>query len=103
MVDVSSDADLCVIPSDSSDPRKAGASSNRLLSALALGLPTAATPIPSYAEFSDYFVDIKSDPFSLSEPELSGLCALIKLAQANILEQYSREAVGRQWTNLFGL
>ena len=45
--------DFAVIPS-----RKFGASNNRLLTALALGLPVIAEPLDSYAEYADFFVPI---------------------------------------------
>ncbi|MDA8659999.1 hypothetical protein N9M01_07245 [Luminiphilus sp.] len=52
-------SDYCVIPSDCNSPKR-HASNNRLVTALALGLPTLATPLPSYNEFSDYFSPIGS-------------------------------------------
>lgn len=52
-------SDYCVIPSDCDSPKRY-ASNNRLVTALALGLPTLATPLPSYTEFSDYFTPIGS-------------------------------------------
>ena len=53
------DCDFAVIPSDPNSPKRF-ASNNRLITALALGLPTAATPIPSYQEFSNYFSPLDS-------------------------------------------
>ncbi|MDG1065486.1 MAG: hypothetical protein P8O91_04645 [Luminiphilus sp.] len=63
-------ADYCVIPSDCHSPKRY-ASNNRLVTALALGLPTLATPLPSYAEFSDHFATIGSEEASelLKHPE----------------------------------
>ena len=52
-------SDYCLIPSDCDSPKQY-ASNNRLVTALALGLPTLATPLPSYNEFSDYFTPIGS-------------------------------------------
>ena len=54
-------SDICIIPSDPADPRKSGASSNRLITSIALGLPTAAEMLPSYEEFSKYFFNIRSN------------------------------------------
>ncbi len=48
-------SDACIIPSDTSDPRKSGASSNRLLTAFALGLPTLAENLASYAPFNAFY------------------------------------------------
>ena len=38
-------------------------SANRLITALALGLPTAADNLESYKEFSEFYVDIRSEKF----------------------------------------
>jgi len=54
LLEASRQADYCIIPSDSNSSKRY-ASNNRLVTALALGLPTIATAIPSYQEFSDYF------------------------------------------------
>lgn len=50
-------ADIAIIPS-SFKSRKQFASSNRLATSLILGLPTVATPIPSYREFEEYFFEL---------------------------------------------
>jgi hypothetical protein len=52
-------SDYCIIPSDCESPKRY-ASNNRLVTALALGLPTLATALPSYSEFGDYFAAIGS-------------------------------------------
>jgi hypothetical protein len=52
--------DYCVIPSDCNSPKRY-ASNNRLITALALGLPTLATALPSYSEFDDNFATIGSE------------------------------------------
>jgi len=54
----------CLIPSDLNDSRKAGASSNRLITAFALGLPVSADILESYAPFSDCFHNIRDTPLS---------------------------------------
>jgi len=56
---VAQQADYCIIPSDCNSPKRF-ASNNRLITALALGLPTLATPLPSYSEFKDDFATIGS-------------------------------------------
>lgn len=50
-------ADIAIIPS-SFQSRKQFASSNRLATSLMLGLPTVATPLPSYREFEEYFFEL---------------------------------------------
>ena len=54
MTSVAKEADICLIPSAINDPKKSGASNNRLLTSLALGLPTLATVLPSYKDFKKY-------------------------------------------------
>ena len=49
-------SDYCVIPSDPKSPKRF-ASNNRLVTALALGLPTIATALPSYQEVGTYFAE----------------------------------------------
>lgn len=60
MVKAAIQADVCIIPSDVADPRKAAAGSSRLVTALALGLPTAADALYSYAEFKDHYTALRS-------------------------------------------
>ena len=53
--------DVCIIPSNIESIYKQGAGHNRLITALALGMPTIATLLPSYKMFKNYFVDIESE------------------------------------------
>ena len=93
-------SDFCVIPSDPTDPRKSGASSNRLLTSLALGLPTAASMLPSYQEFAEYFHDLDSDPTftNISDPE--HMTEMVIRAQRDILPGYSIQSVCQRWTEI---
>jgi hypothetical protein len=63
MVSAAKLCDIAIIPSDPNDIKKSSVSSNRLITALALGLPTAADTMNSYKEFSNYFIDIRSKKF----------------------------------------
>jgi hypothetical protein len=92
-------SDFCIIPSNLSDSRKLGASSNRLITAFALGLPTAADHLPSYQKYSDYYVDIRSPKFfNLVENPL--LFNQVSNAQSKLLTQYSFEKIGSDWLSL---
>jgi hypothetical protein len=93
-------ADFCVIPSDINDPRKSGASSNRLLTALALGLPTAATILPSYREFSEYFLNLESCRLALELSEIRKLTEKVVEAQAHVIPRYSMKGIGQRWVEL---
>ena len=54
LAEVAAVTDIAIIPS-SFTSRKQFASSNRLVTSLALGLPVVATLLPSYEEFKQYF------------------------------------------------
>ena len=90
-------ADVCLLPAGLNDPRKSGASANRLLTALALGLPVAADLLPAYCEFQDYFVDIRSPNLAefLSDPLVQG--NRVKLAQDRVLSAFARESIEEHW------
>ncbi len=65
-------ADVCILPAGVMDLKKSGASSNRLITAVGLGLPTAASMLPSYLPFKDYFFDLASSGLEkfFSSPQL---------------------------------
>lgn len=100
MTHAASLCDLCIIPSDLADPRKAGVSSNRLLTALALGLPTAADRLDGYLEHSDYFTDIRSKDFDrLLENPLAFRDQVIQ-AQNGPVQEHSMQKIGERWVSL---
>ena len=101
MINTSKFCDLIIIPSDPSDPKKAGVSSNRLITALALGLPTAASVMESYKEYNEYFTDIDSEKFIelIDNPDKFHLQVLE--AQNRIIPQFTQEAIGQKWINFF--
>jgi hypothetical protein len=94
-------SDLCLIPSDPQDPKKAGVSANRLITALALGLPVAADVMQAYADYANYFVDLKSGqlPGLIADP-LKQREAVVQ-AQQQVVPRFSRQALGQQWGELF--
>jgi hypothetical protein len=96
-------SDICIIPSDPADPRKSGASSNRLITSIALGLPTAAEMLPSYEEFSKYFFNIRSNSIFniMSDSSSSEFKKLISEAQQKIVPKFLPKAIGQQWIELF--
>ena len=101
MINTSKVCDLIIIPSDPNDPKKAGVSSNRLITALALGLPTAACVMESYKEYNEYFTDIDSEKFIelIDNPDKFHLQVLE--AQNRIIPQFTQEAIGQKWINFF--
>jgi len=93
--------DFCVIPSSSIDLRKAGAGSNRLMTAFSLGLPVVASKISAYQPFSDYFFDIDS-------PDLADFFAnpgrwhpIVSEAQRKLVPDYYGENIGIKWASVF--
>lgn len=90
-------SDACIIPSDPIDLRKKGASSNRLITALTLGLPVAADNLNSYTEFSDFYVSLRTNEFRffLNNPEY--FHEKTKLAQELIIPRFSMHQIEILW------
>ncbi len=87
--------DACIIPGHAST--KLGVSSNRLLTALMLGLPTGSELLSSYVEFKDFFAPIQGDAFTemlIRPPEWHQ--QVIK-AQNHILHNYAFASLGAKW------
>jgi hypothetical protein len=103
LIEASKISDICIIPSDRNDPRKSGVSSNRLITSLALGLPTVAEIMPSYAEFSKYFFNIRSNSLleTMSNSSSAGFRKLISKAQQKIIPKFLPPVIAQQWIELF--
>ena len=93
-------SDIAIIPSDPNDPKKMGVSSNRLLTALAAGLPTAADRMASYLPFKDYFADIRSDALYEMLMDPVNWRDRILEAQNIISRDYSMDSIGQKWISL---
>lgn len=95
IIAASSACGACIIPA-----HKKGASENRLVSALALGLPTIADKIPSYEQFDQYFVDSSDHPkveaLMRAPADFQYLC---RNAQQNVIDKYSRASLSVQWAS----
>ena len=91
----------CLIPSDLNDSRKSGASSNRLITAFALGLPVSADLLESYAPFSDYFHNIRETPLSVFSQQLALYSKCVKLAQGTVVPSFSEDAIAKKWKDFF--
>lgn len=99
LVQASRISDLCIIPADIENSRKNGASSNRLITALALGLPTLATPIDSYQPLSKYFTVLSKDSIKGALDSVAPESSLLKDAQCHIRANFSKAAISEKWTN----
>lgn len=93
-------SDVCIIPAGVNDPRKNGASANRLLTALAMGLPVAADDLDSYRPFSGYFSDLQKVEIEalLDQPEAAFPSVLS--AQDLIRREYTIESAKQHWKKL---
>ena len=97
MVTVASLSDVCWIPAGLNSKRKSGASSNRLLTALALGLPVAADELESYLPFRKYFASLHNPEFFSMMQKPEQFFDQVIEAQVHIGQHYTQEAIGRQW------
>lgn len=91
---------MCIIPVGLDNLKKAGVSANRLLSALALGLPTCADPVDSYMDFSNSFGQLRSPEFKAMLSNPTHWHERVKQAQTDILPQYTFQTLGKQWLAL---
>jgi hypothetical protein len=101
MITVSKNCHGSLIPSDPNDSRKSGASSNRLITSFALGLPVSADLLDSYAPFSEYFHNIRKTPISVFINQISLYSDKVKLAQKSIVPNFTEEAIAQNWRNFF--
>lgn len=90
-------SDACIIPSDASDPRKSGAGSNRLITAFAMGLPTAAENLASYAPYAEYFVDLRRQPLAALIADPRKFAEAISKAQRDIVPSFRPDVLGKAW------
>ncbi len=100
MIHASKNSDICIIPINNSDPKKNGASSNRLITALALGLPVAAGNLDSYSEFHRYYIDINGPEFSklLRNPAI--FHDQVRLAQREVVPKFAVDTIKSKWVTL---
>jgi len=87
----------CWLPTGFKDARKVGASSNRLITALALGLPVLTDDLPSYESYKEHYQNIRCsdvlEHFQLSEANIKS----IRKAQGRIKIESSTDSVGQMW------
>lgn len=100
MIEAAKISDVCIIPGDLNDARKIGVSSNRLITALTLGLPTAADNLPSYKEFSNYYCDLRGVEFRemLSDP--LKFTPMVAGAQTALMHRFGIGKIKQDWKNL---
>ena len=98
--EVSHIVSTCIIPSATSS-YKSFASANRLVTSLSLGLPTLASLIPSYSEFSQFFCELDAgyDEHFFTFPE--NFHVDIEHFQQDVLARFSQEKIAHEWAALF--
>lgn len=97
MVEAAKISDVCIIPGDLSDVRKIGVSSNRLITALTLGLPTAADCLPSYREFQNYYCDLRSVGFREMLRDPLKFSSMVTNAQTDLSDRFSMSGIQQDW------
>jgi hypothetical protein len=101
MLEVAQSCDVAVIPSDPADLRKNGASANRVVTALALGLVPIVDVIDSYRPFSDFFVDLSQRDILLRvQSDLIQLKERVIRAQTTVIPTYTVDRVGPLWAGV---
>jgi len=95
-------SDFSVIPFDLKSPKRF-ASTNRLNTALTLGLPVCATAIPSYNDLNKYFENLDSNSLTqmIENPEM-GHPKVLEY-QREVYHLYSIDKVSSDWENLLSL
>lgn len=101
MVEAAKIADMCIIPSDLNNPKKVGVSSNRLITALTLGLPIAADNLLSYEEFGDYYCDLRGANFREMLNDPARFRNLVAQAQADLTRRFSMNKIEEDWKTFF--
>ena len=96
------ECDFCLLPSDPHDARKMGVSSNRLLTALAMGLPVAASPLASYKEFSGFFLDLEAGGLSELARAPDRFHDRVMRAQQTVLNDYLAPSMQKHWIDCLG-
>lgn len=95
--------DLVLLPSDPSDPLKAGASANRIAEALNAGRFPVASPLSSYLPFADaaWLGNDMVEGIRWALGNRAEVLARIRRGQALVAEKFAVEEIGRRWRELF--
>jgi hypothetical protein len=95
---LASECDFTIIPATPATVKK-GASTNRLITSLTLGLPVFAGDIDSYRDFKDYFSPIGELSTKEIEKVTSEGYDKVIAAQENICRDYTFDNIGTTWAN----
>ena len=92
-------SDISLLPLGLTDPRKSGASSNRLITSLALGLPVITQSIASYSEYRYFYTDLDEDNFIFTLSNPTHEHGSVIRAQREILPSYDPKIIGELWVS----
>lgn len=101
MLEAAKIADMCIIPGGLNNPKKIGVSSNRLITALTLGLPTAADNLLSYKEFGSYYCDLRISDFREMLIDPSRFRYMVTHAQTDLMHRFSMNKIEEDWKIFF--
>ncbi len=90
-------SDLAFLPVGVNDPGKSGASSNRLITAFALGLPVVTQSLPAYKDYRDFYTDLDEDQYTniIASPWCDNVRVLN--AQRTVVPRYTPEQISHEW------
>ena len=102
MTEALRECDLVLIPSDPSDPSKAGVSANRVAEVLRAGRFPVASPLPAYLPFSEaaWLGDDLIEGVRWALGNQGEVRARVRRGQSLVTEKLSPERIGRQWREL---
>jgi len=100
MIKAAEMSDFCIIPTGYKDERKKGASSNRLLTSLAMGLPTLTDELDAYKPFEKYFKKLSRQTMQdmIAAPLVDDI--LINEIQQIITQKFTIQAIKKEWASV---
>jgi hypothetical protein len=90
-------SDIALLPLGLTDPKKAGASSNRLITSFALGLPVITQSIASYRQYRNFYTDIDGDDFLSTLRNPIREHEKVERAQQIVVPNYHPKKIGSLW------
>ena len=102
MIPAAIKSDVIFLPSSISDPRRKLASPNRLITGFSFSRPVIATRIPSYSDFSNYFIDFDSSELGEKIQNLDLYNNKIMIEKAKeISKMFEASEISKSWSNAF--
>jgi len=80
--------------------KKNGVSNNRLITAFAMGLVPAVSPIDSYKPYREYYYNLDEN-LTINKTQLKILNQKLISEQMDIIKDYTSIKIMEKWRNLF--